>query len=231
MKNTLSISLIAALIAALALADLAQAKADPSSGSAELSVTVQSDPDARPRGDAKPAGPGLDIRLEFDGQVRWASPRLRVDLTEKSSGESVRLQADVESGKALMLYPDTLNGYKGDIASIDQFGYLRQFAELMKKGGEAPAPAGWKREAVGSEKVGTVKCTKYKLTGPKGGVVHWWVDGNSQPRRIQTVRGGMRVRVDIVGLNYEAKVPASVFEYGKEFSISEMQPGSKPAGV
>jgi len=230
MKTTYTTTIIA-LIALMLLSLSAQAKSAASSGSGELSVTVQSDPDAKPQGGTAAAGPGLDFKLEFDGKIRWASPRLRVDLTEKSSGESVRLQADVQSGKAVMLYPDTLNGYRGDIAAIDQFGYLRQFAELMKEGGAAPAPAGWKREAVGSEKVGTVKCTKYKLTGPKGGVVHWWVNSEGLPLRIQTVRGGMRVRVDIAGLDYKAKVPASVFDYGKEFSISEMQAPAKTSGV
>ncbi len=223
MKNTLTtifgLTLAALFLTALLLpADSAAAKGKTDSASGEFTLTVQPDPAA-----AKKPGNGqsLDFKMLFDGKILWSAPKLRIDLSGQGA-ESMRLQANLDSGKGVLLYPDTLNGYKGDIASLDQFGYLSQFSELMQKGGEAPAPEGWKREASGSEKVGTAKCTKYKLTSPKGNVVHWWVDSEGRPRRIQTLRGGMQVRVDISKLDYSARVPDSSFDYGKEYTISEV---------
>lgn len=204
----------------------ATAKGQNDSASGEFTLTVQADPAvAAKSGNSS----GMDFKMLFDGQIKWQSPRLRIDLNSQGGAESMRLQADVDSGKGVLLYPDTLNGYSGKLSELDQFGYVMQFTELMRKGGDAPAPAGWKREAAGTEKIGTAKCTKYKLTSPKGSVVHWWVDSDSRPRRIRTVRGGMQVQVDISKMDYSAKVPDSTFDYGKEYTVTEYKSGGQKA--
>jgi outer membrane lipoprotein-sorting protein len=159
--------------------------------------------------------------MKFDGKLAWSNPKLRLDLKDQTTKEAMVVLVDFKSNDATLLYPDTLNGMKTKLPSMDTSGYIRQFKHLLASGG-SEMDKGWKKSKVGSEKVGSASATKYKLTGPKGEEVYWWVDKNNQPKKMQTGRGDKKVTLNFGALNFGASVPAKTFTYSKDFQIIEM---------
>lgn len=205
-----------ALCCALALPGGALAK-KPAAASCKGSFSASLKPAEQPKGQN---GQGVKLpTFNIDGTLWWASPKMRLDLTEKQSGERMRFQVDTQSGEALMLYPDTLNGSKGKLSDFDQSGYFKHFSEMLADGG-VPAPEGWKREKAGSEMIGGKSCPKYVLTSPKGKTVTWWSDGKGRPVRMLAVNGGIKVEVNFSALDFGAEVPASTFTVSPDYSIS-----------
>lgn len=218
--RTLSLGL--ALCCALVLPQAVQAKKDEAkSCKGSFSASL------KPVEQAKSEGQGVKLpTFNIDGTLWWASPKMRLDLTEKQSGERMRFQVDTKTGEALMLYPDTLNGSKGQLSDFDSSGYFKHFSEMLADGG-VPSPEGWKREKAGSEMIGGKACPKYVLTSPKGKTVTWWSDGKGRPVRMLAVNGGMKVQVDFSALDFGAEVPASTFTVSPDYSISAAE--KKPA--
>lgn len=181
----------------------------------------------KPVEQAKSEGQGVKLpSFSMDGALWWSAPRMRLDLTETNSGERMRFQVDTQTGEALMLYPDTLNGSKGKLSDFDSSGYFKHFSEMLADGG-VPSPEGWKREKAGSEMLGGRSCTKYVLTSPQGKTVSWWADRAGEPVRMQAVNGGIKVQVDFSALDFGAEVPASTFTVSPDYSISAAE--KKPA--
>lgn len=167
-------------------------------------------------------GAGAKSSMNFDGQLAWAKPNLRLDLKDKLTKESMVVLVDFSGGDATLLYPDTLNGFRTKLPAVDTSGYIRQFESLLANGGSKVEP-GWKKEKVASEMIGKTAADKYKLTGPQGEVVHWWIDGQQRPLRLSTGRGDNRVTLNFGELTFGAKVPAEKFTVGKQFTVLDFK--------
>jgi outer membrane lipoprotein-sorting protein len=160
--------------------------------------------------------------MKFNGQLAWAKPKLRLDLTEQTTKEKMVVLVDFNGGDATLLYPDTLNGIKTKLPAMDTAGYIQQFQHLLSSGGSSMAK-GWKKEKVASEKVGSTAATKFKVTGPAGEQVYWWLDGNNKPLKVQTAKGNANITLNFGDLKFGAEVPAKTFTYGKQYSVIEMK--------
>jgi outer membrane lipoprotein-sorting protein len=161
--------------------------------------------------------------MKFDGKLAWAKPKLRLDLKDKMTQESMVVLVDFTKGDATLLYPDTLNGMKTKLPAMDTSGYISQFQNLLSTGGRT-MDKGWTKTKVGAEKVGKVSATKYKATGPKGESVVWWVDGKDKPLKLQTGKGNSKVTLNFGDMNFGASVPAKTFTYSKDYAVIEMSP-------
>jgi hypothetical protein len=159
--------------------------------------------------------------MKFDGKLAWAKPKLRLDLKDKTTKEATVLLVDFKGGDATLLYPDTLNGIKTKLPAMDVGGYISQFKHLLATGGKQ-MEKGWKKIKVGSDKVNKTVATKYKLTGPKGEEVLWWVDNKDRPLKLQSNKGGMQVTLFFGEMNFGASVPAKTFTYSKDYAVIEM---------
>jgi len=157
--------------------------------------------------------------MKFDGKLAWANPKLRLDLKDRVTKESMVVLVNFDGGEATLLYPDTLNGFKTKLPAMDSSGYISQFQSLLSSG---DVQQGWKKTKVGSDKVAGKSATKYKLSGPKGEQALWWVDSAQHPLRLQTTHGKSKVTLDFGALNFGASVPAKTFTYSKDFSVVEM---------
>lgn len=179
---------------------------------------------AKSKGDVPPL-PGLSGNLNFDGELSWDSPQLRVDLTERTTGESLRLHVDFNSGDALLLYPDTLNGIKGKLGSMDQGGYIAQFKSLLMQGeARGELPKGWTREKTGSEKISGTDASKWKVSGPSGEQVLWWIGKDDKPLKVTVGRsGGTQITLNFASVSYGGKIDPNTFTVSKDFTVVEFK--------
>jgi outer membrane lipoprotein-sorting protein len=168
--------------------------------------------------------------MKFDGKLAWAKPNLRLDLTDQVTKEAMVVLVDFKGGNATLLYPDTLNGFKTKLPAMDTSGYISQFQHLLSTGG-AKMEKGWTRTKVASEKVGKTAATKYKVSGPKGEQVFWWVDASDRPLKLQTGKGTSQGTLNFGDMKFGAPVPAKTFTYSKEFAIIEMAPDQAKAAL
>lgn len=159
--------------------------------------------------------------MKFDGKLAWSNPKLRLDLKDQMTKEAMILLVDFKANDATLLYPDTLNGMKTKLPAMDTAGYITQFQHLLATGGEKMGK-GWTKTKVSSDQVGKKSATKYKVTGPKGEEVYWWVDGNDRPLKLKTGKGDKTVTLNFGEMNFGANVPAKTFTYSKDFAVIEM---------
>jgi len=158
--------------------------------------------------------------MKFDGKLAWSKPKLRLDLKDQMTKENMVVLVDFTSNDATLLYPDTLNGMKTKLPAMDTSGYITQFQGLLTNGGKMEK--GWSKTKVGAEKVGKTNATKYKINGPKGEQVLWWVDSKERPLKMETGKGDKKVTLSFGELNFGASVPAKTFTYSKDFQVLEM---------
>ncbi len=175
-------------------------------------------------GAAKSGGtsiPGFAGNMNFDGQLFWDSPKLRLDLTEKNTGESMRIHVDFGTSEAVLLYPDTLNGIKGKLGQLDQAGYIAQFKSLLQQGdARGKLPEGWSRSKAGSEKVGKLDTTKWNVSGPKGEQVVWWIGKDDKPIKVTAGSAkDSKITINFGDLSYGAPIPADSFAVSKDFTV------------
>jgi hypothetical protein len=159
--------------------------------------------------------------MKFDGKLAWSNPKLRLDLKDQMTKEAMILLVDFRANDATLLYPDTLNGMKTKLPAMDTSGYITQFQQLLATGGKA-MQKGWTKTKVSSDKVGKTAATKYKVTGPKGEEVYWWIDGKDRPLKLKTGKGDKTVTLSFGEMNFGASVPAKTFTYSKDFAVIEM---------
>ena len=162
--------------------------------------------------------------MKFDGKLAWANPKLRLDLKDQMTKEAMIVLVDFKANDATLLYPDTLNGMKTKLPAMDTSGYISQFQQLLANGGKQMGK-GWTKTKVGADKVGKAAATKYKLTGPKGEEVYWWIGAKDRPLKLQTGRGDSKVTLNFGDLDFGATVPAKTFTYSKDFAVIEMSGG------
>jgi outer membrane lipoprotein-sorting protein len=170
------------------------------------------------KGDGKKSG------MTFEGKLQWAKPKLRLDMTEKNTKESMIVLVDFTADSATLLYPDTLNGMKTNLSALDTSGYLKQLEPLLSSQGAA-LPKGWKRTKAGSGKIDGKAVTKYDVTGPAGEKVQWWVDAKDQPVKVQTGKGNATATLNFSSLSFGAEVPAKAFTYDKGYSVVDFNAG------
>jgi hypothetical protein len=150
----------------------------------------------RARGGPQTAAPQLP-KIPGAGEVSWAEPDLRVDFTNGLNQESMRLLVNFDTGKATMLYPDTLNGYRTDLKALDAKGYLPIARDFLSRRIEDYTPKGFARKNAGSETVNGVKCTHTQYARDDGTQVELWRRKSGDPVRIlaQTSKGKLRIEV------------------------------------
>ncbi|MCC7479495.1 hypothetical protein IT575_13705 [bacterium] len=226
LKYTVLISAVMLLLGSAALYAADKPKTIKGSFTAELNMAAPKSKTASGAGKAGAAKnstpiPGFDGNMNFKGQLFWESPKLRVDLTEKNTGESMRIHVDFSTSEAWLLYPDTLNGIKGKLGQLDQAGYIGQFKSLLQQGdARGKLPEGWSRSKNGSEKVGSSDATKWSVKGPKGEQVLWWIGKDDKPLKVTAgASGESRLSINFGELSYGASIPADSFSVPKDYTV------------
>jgi len=165
-----------------------------------------------------------DNALKFSGDLAWDEPKLRVDFSDEATKEANVLLVDFTARTAVLLYPDTLNGVRSDLARFDKSGHLTRLRDMLS--GKPPqTPEGWTKKDLGSEKIGKVKCTHVRFTSPEGQSVDVWSNSKNQPVRMILNKKSITITLDVTKITEQQTIPADTFTYGKEYTISEYKSG------
>lgn len=177
---------------------------------------------ARAQGGPQATAPQLP-KIPGAGEIRWAEPDLRVDFTNGLNQESMRLLVNFDTGKATMLYPDTLNGYRTDLKALDAKGYLPVARDFLSRRVKDFTPEGFTRKNAGSETVNGVVCTHTKYARDDGALVELWRRKNGDPVRIagKTSRG--KLRIDITEFQRGVRLSPDTFAVDGAYQLKDVK--------
>ena len=199
------------LLAAVALLGLSAALP----AAAAQSTTVKAKFDAQLR-----FGVEQPSEIAFNGSVTWAEPNLRVEITDGLTQELKVLLVNFAEANAILLYPETLNGYRASLAQLDADGHLVRLRDMLN--GKSPqTPEGWKKESLGKEKIGSTQCTHLRYTRDAERRIDVWLNAQQRPLRMIVTKKDVSFTINTKEMTYGDKVPASTFSYSKDYSISD----------
>lgn len=171
------------------------------------------------------------LTIPGDGEILWDEPNLRVDFSNGLNQEAMRLIVDFDSGKAAMLYPDTLNGYRTDLKALDTKGYLPIARDFLSRRKDDVTPPGFTKKTLGSEKIGGASATHVKYTKTDGTQVDVWRNKSGDPLRISAKTSKGKLKLDFTSFKRGAKVDAKSFHIDKSFELEDVkQPPSEFGG-
>lgn len=173
-------------------------------------------------------GEGEASTLRFAGKLAWLDPKLRIDVSDALTQENNILLVDYAAQSALLLYPDTLNGYRASLKQFDQARHLENLKGMLN--GEPPdTPDGWTRQQLGKEKVLGVQCSHVRFVNSQMHRVDIWLNSKNQPRKLSLTKQDLVIEVKVTKILEKQPLAASTFSYDKSYSISEYKSGQDPA--
>lgn len=220
---------VLAVVAFVLLLAAAGAQAKPGAGKASLKAVFTAEfefaPGTIPQPKGKPAGdpPKKLPKIPGSGKLYYSSPKLRIDFKQGLTNEEMRLIADFSTNKAVVLYPDTLNGYKLDLADLDTKGYLPMLQDFMN-GKPVPTPDGYKKKNVGKEQLSGKSATHYRLDKTGGGTtINYWLAASDRPLKLsaKTARGTLTIMVSEFARG--VSVVPDLFTIDDSYQLEEVQ--------
>ena len=162
-------------------------------------------------------------KIPGEGKVYYSNPKLRIDFKQGLTNEETRLIADFSTKKAVVLYPDTLNGYRIDMASLDTRGYLPALQGFMN-GGEMPTPDGFKKKTVGKEKIAGKSATHYRLEKTGGGsTIDYWLGAGDRPLKLTAKTSHGTLTINVTEFVRGASVVPDLFTINGSYQIEEVE--------
>ena len=221
---------ILVVLALALLAAVAAAEAKPAAGKPSLKAVFTAEFEFAPGSvpqpkKGQPSGdpPRKLPKIPGEGKVYYSNPKLRIDFKQGLTNEEVRLIADFSTNKAVVLYPDTLNGYGIDMASLDARGYLPALKGFMN-GGEMPIPDGYKKKTVGKEQVGGKNATRYRLEKTGGGsTIDYWLGAGDRPMKLEAKSSQGTLRITVTEFVRNAAVVPDTFAIDDAYQIEAVE--------
>jgi hypothetical protein len=162
-------------------------------------------------------------KIPAAGEILWAEPNLRVDVTNGLNQEAMRLLVNFDTGKAAMLYPDTLNGYRTDLAALDKKGYLPVVRDFLAQPNTESTPKGFTKKTAGAEKLNGVSANHTKFVKDDGTQVDVWRKKNGDPVRIAAKTSKGKLVLDFTSFKRGVKVDSKSFAIDKSFEMQDMK--------
>ncbi len=191
---------------------------------AEFSFPEQ--PVAKKSGTSKGAAPSTQVKLPKipgAGEIIWAEPNLRVDVTNGLNQEAMRLLVNFDTGKAAMLYPDTLNGYRTDLAAMDTKGYLPIARDFLAQPKSERTPQGFSKKNVGTEQLKGASTSHTKYVKDDGTQIDVWRKQNGDPVRIAAKTSKGKLVLDFTSFKRGVKVEAKSFAIDKSYEMQDVK--------
>jgi hypothetical protein len=166
-------------------------------------------------------GSDSPVLMQYSGKVAWSDPQLRLDLLDAMTQEASVLLVNFDTAQGVVLYPDTLNGYKADLKQLDQSGHLARLREMLQ--GKKPAvPSGWTAKELGQVTLNKIKCSHMRYSKPDGSTVETWTNNKRYPVRIRLSKQDVSITLDAANIKDQQTIPATEFSYGKEFKLAPL---------
>lgn len=188
--------------------------------------TFPEQPAAKKPAAGKQAAPSTQMKLPKipgAGEIIWSEPNLRVDVTNGLNQEAIRLLVNFDTGKAAMLYPDTLNGYRTDLSALDTKGYLPLARDFLVQPSVERTPQGFTKKVVGSERLngGTTSHTKY--TKADGTQFDVWRKKNGDPVRVSAKTSKGKLVLDFTSFKRGVKIDSKAFAIDKSYEMEDVK--------
>ena len=179
-------------------------------------------PDTKP-GAAKGATTTQTITIPGDGNITWSEPNFRVDFTNGLNQEAMRLLVNFDSGKATMLYPDTLNGYRTDLKSMDTKGYLPVARDFLSRRNEDTTPTGFTKKALGTEVINGAKAAHTQYYRKDGVQADIWRAAGGDPVKFSAKTAKGKLVLTFTSFQRGVQVDKSAFTVDKGYQIKDVK--------
>jgi hypothetical protein len=199
------------LLTLIALAMLLALPAQAATSGVSANFTVELQPSAE---GAKP--------ISIDGKLLSVTDRLRIETVHPLTMEAVILIADFAKNSALMLYPDTLNGFSTSLAGLDKSGYLTVMRGYLENG-KLQLPKDWKSEKLAADKVGGATVQHIRVTTKTGRKVDYWINSDNRVVKLTTGDDSGKLTMNFTDYNGKATAKDSAFTHGKDYVISQIE--------
>jgi len=213
--------------AALLLWPLSVAVADETTSRATFTLSVAMDIDSPPEAE-EPAASQSMVVMTVEGQAFYHADMLRVDAQDQASQEKTTVLVDYVEDVLYMLYPDTLNGTRHNLAGFDRLKGFYALRDVML-GTTPEMPGDW--EAVCDRALlDGERCQRHVATY-NDDKVEWWVGEGSEPLKAVVTSTPLTITVDVISFERGVSLDESLFILPPGYTVSETEgvPGGLPS--
>jgi len=167
-------------------------------------------------------GPLLPMR----GTVAFTEGFLRVSVTQDMTMEEFIAIVDYGADTLTLLYPDTLNGKRYQLADFDHLDGFSRIRSVLE--GETPkVPAGWQVEEEEIRYQGA-DCTLYRARSRDDDTLGWWVKPDGMPVKASLSMGETMVLVEVTKYDMDAAFDPARFAISEDYTITDSKDGVPP---
>lgn len=158
--------------------------------------------------------------LGFSGDLLLAGERMRAEFTHELTGEATIVLLDYDTGAFVLLYPDTLNGQRHDLAAFDEIDGFRRVREALT-GAQPEMPSGWKQQVLEPDELDGLLCAHFSAESGDGVRVEWWTRSDGRPLRAIATVGDASLDVRLRDYTLNPDVDPSAFEIPEGYTIAD----------
>jgi hypothetical protein len=162
--------------------------------------------------------------ITLTGELYWQEPLLRADVIEPLTAETILLLLNFETKDIVVLYPDTLNGYKANLAGSDQAEHIACLRWLLG-GKKSPDLLEWNYQDLGTTEIDSTIGRHYRLTESENVYLDWWADDEGKPLQVEVTYHGITAAGCVESYELLERVPDNLFAFDEdEYEITEFEP-------
>jgi len=157
--------------------------------------------------------------MTFSGTAVAAQDRMRIDVLQHELGEEVNIIVDFESGSLVMLYPDTLNGARYELAQFDYIGGFNRIRDALL-GRDPHAPAGWEESDGERVDLDGARSTRRRAVSEDGLAITWWTSPAGRPQRAEAQKKDTLVILEVTSYEPLAEVDPALFFIPEDYTVT-----------
>ena len=157
--------------------------------------------------------------LPLAGELDYSAGRLRVSITQDLTLEEYIALVDYDAGTLVLLYPDTLNGKRYNLADFDHLDGFARIREALD--GRAPdVPGDWELTDHGPVEIDGTKCRRFSAARDEIHV-EWWTGPHELPVRAHLTKDGLEVTIHVSAHDTDAAIDPALFDIPDGFTVSQ----------
>jgi hypothetical protein len=193
------------------------AAAEEETSKATFTLSVAIDIDSPPDAEDSATSQSMVV-MALEGEALYQAGMLRVDAQDQASQEKTAVLVDYIEGMLYMLYPDTLNGTRHDLASFDKFKGFNALRDVMQ-GSEPALPDEW-QDVCNRALLDGKRCSRHTAVSGDN-KVEWWVGDGNIPLKAVVTSTPLTITVDVKSFERGVSLDAALFELPTEYTITD----------
>lgn len=204
---------------ALLLWPLSDAVADETTTRATFTLSVAMDIDSPQEAEDSATSQSIVV-MALEGEAVYQADMLRVDAQDQASQEKTTVLVDYAEGVLHMLYPDTLNGTRHNLAGFDRLKGFFALRDVMQ-GTTPEMPGDW--EAVCDRALLDGKRCQRHVAAYNDDKVEWWVGEGNVPLKAVVTSTPLTITVDVISFERGVTPDESLFKLPLGYTIAEAE--------